>query len=222
MKPGISQPIQRLHAASYVTLGKRTRDDSIMIATAFTAIAPYPPPPPGSATGKDALVRGLLSHFNVPDQFHGPVPVITDVDAKNPPTTIAQAMASIFAKFWAEAIIEEWLSILGNDTWDLVEKEPWMKVIPCKWVFVVKPDENGVHIRFKARLVAGGHRQTEGVDYDETFAPVSRLSTLRTLLAVSANRGWRVHQIDIKTAFLHADIDTDVYMRQPPGLVCRA
>jgi hypothetical protein len=64
------------------------------------------------------------------------------------------------------------LSIVGHNTWELVEKQPWMKVIPCKWVFVVKCDERGIPVRFKARLVAGGHRQIEGLDYDETYAPV--------------------------------------------------
>jgi hypothetical protein len=104
-----------------------------------------------------------------------------------------------------------------NDTWHLVDKEPWMKVIPCKWVYTVKPNEYGIPVRFKARLVAGGHRQIEGIDYDETYAPVSRHSTLRTLFAVAAHNDWKVHQLDITTAFLHGTADQDIYMMQPPG-----
>jgi Reverse transcriptase (RNA-dependent DNA polymerase) len=92
-----------------------------------------------------------------------------------------------------------------------------MKLIPCKWVFTIKCDEKGRPNRFKARLVAGGHLQEEGIDYEETYAPVSRMTTLRILLAVAAAKGWIVHQLDIKTAFLHGKVDMDVFMRQAPG-----
>jgi hypothetical protein len=132
---------------------------------------------------------------------------------------LKKAMETRFAKFWAEAVVDEWLSIVKNDTWLLTDRQAWMKVIPCKWVFVVKTDANGVPVRFKARLVAGGHRQVEGIDYAETYAPVSRLATMRAMLSVAAYRKWKVHQIDITTAFLHGKIDADVYMMQPPGFV---
>jgi hypothetical protein len=149
----------------------------------------------------------------------GPLPVLADADPTNVPQTIQQAMECKFAHFWAEAIIDEWMSLLANNTWSLVQKQPWMKVIPCKWVFVIKTDEKGQPCRFKARLVAGGHRQTEGIDYEETFAPVSRASTLRIMLGVAASKGWKVHQLDVKTAFLHGEVGVDVYMKQPSGFV---
>jgi hypothetical protein len=186
-------------------------------AAAYTAQAPFEPPTPQVVPSVDDLIDGLLKTFNVPKRFCGPLPVMTKVDFKNPPKTIKQAMASPYARFWARAIIEEWLSIVGHNTWELVEKQPWMKVIPCKWVFVVKCDERGIPVRFKARLVAGGHRQIEGLDYDETYAPVSRMTTLRILLGLAACKGWAVHQLDIKTAFLHGKADMEIYMRQPPG-----
>jgi hypothetical protein len=77
-----------------------------------------------------------------------------------------------------------------------------MKVIPCKWVWIVKTDQDRHLDRFKARLVAGGHRQIEGLDYNETYAHVSKHATVRTLLAVVAHKNWHVEQIDIKNAFL--------------------
>jgi hypothetical protein len=86
-------------------------------------------------------------------------------------------MASPYAKEWAEATVEEWLSLVSNNTWSLVEREPWMKVIPCKWIFTIKTLHDGTIERFKARLVAGGHRQVEGVDYNETYAHVSKHAT---------------------------------------------
>jgi Reverse transcriptase (RNA-dependent DNA polymerase). len=165
----------------------------------------------------ESMVDGLLTHFQVPP-MHDIIP-ITEALKYDTPTTLRAAMESPFAKQWAEATISEWLSIVGNNTWVLVDQKPWMKVIPCKWVFDVKVNQQKVPYRFKARLVAGGHRQCEGIDYNETFAPVSKMATIRTMLAVAAYRGWKVHQLDITTAFLHGEIDTEVYMRQAPGFV---
>jgi len=128
---------------------------------------------------------------------------------------------------WKEALEAELNSLLENGTWELVKRETWMKVIPCKWVFKIKRDADGNIERYKCRLVAGGHRQKFGVDYDETFAPVSKATTLRVFLTVASKRKWAVHQLDIKTAFLHGEIDTNVYMQQPEGfqegtnLVCK-
>jgi hypothetical protein len=115
-----------------------------------------------------------MRHFDVEDKLSGPIPVMGDPTQVNLPKTVKQAMASPFAKEWAEATVEEWLSLVGNNTWTLVEKKPFMKVIPCKWVYTVKTDGNGKLDRFKARLVAGGHRQIEGVDYNETYAPCNQ------------------------------------------------
>jgi transposase InsO family protein len=190
-----------------------------MYGTAFTASPPYPPPPPEAVASREELTEGLLRYFNVPTERTGPLPVISKCDRYAVPSTLKQAMASDYAPYWAEAVVEEWLSLVANDTWNLVKQEPWMKVIPCKWVFTIKTNAKGIPERFKARLVAGGHRQTEGIDYDETYAPVSRLATMRTMLSVAAHKSWEVHQIDVKNAFLHGDVDTQVYMRQPPGFV---
>ena len=190
-----------------------------VVATAYTAHAPFHPPPSDCIPTKEDLVEGLLNDFNVPMDRRGPVPVLTEVDPTNPPKTLKQAMESKYARQWAEATVDEWMSVIANNTWELVDSKPWMKIIPCKWVYVVKVDERGLPTRFKARLVAGGHRQVEGIDYDETYAPVSRMTTLRILLTVAACHSLIVHQVDIKTAFLHDKADLDIYMRQPPGFI---
>ena len=102
-----------------------------------------------------------------------------------------------------------------------------MKVIPSKWIFKLKRDAEGRIVRYKCQLVAGGHRQVFGIDYDETFAPVSKATSLRVFLSFAAHNKWQVSQFDIKTAFLHGDLDLDVYMLQPEGfeegtgLVCK-
>lgn len=172
-----------------------------------------------SRRNKEEMVYELMGTFGVQNLYHGPVPVLSEVNKYECPRSIKQCMASPYAKYWAEAIVEEWSSLVENGTWEIVEREPSMKVIPCHWVFTIKTNANGMPERFKARLVAGGNHQQEDVDFKETFAPVSKLATLRVLLSVSARRGWKVHQIDIKTAFLNGEVDTDVYMLQPPGFV---
>jgi len=189
-----------------------------LTACAFLSTVDFKEPPAEVIPSKDELVSGILREFKVPD-IEGPLPVLTQADPKDLPQTLKQAMATKYAKFWAQAVVDEWLSIIGHDTWILVDKKPWMKVIPCKWVFAIKTNADGTPTRFKARLVAGGHKQVEGIDYAETYAPVSRMATMRILLSVAANKGWKVHQLDITTAFLHGEIDAEVFMKQPPGFV---
>ncbi|GJW07361.1 putative ribonuclease H-like domain-containing protein [Tanacetum coccineum] len=94
-----------------------------------------------------------------------------------------------------------------------------MKVIGTRWVFRNKRDERGVVVRNKARLVAQGYRQEEGIDYDEVFAPVARIEAIRLFLAFASFMGFIVYQMDVKSAFLYGTIDEEVYVSQPPGFV---
>jgi hypothetical protein len=108
-------------------------------------------------------------------------------------------------------------SINKNKTRSLVKLPPGHRSIGLKWVFKLKRNVEGEIVKHKARLVAKGYVQKHGVDYDEVFAPVARLDTVRLFLAMAANWGWEVHHLDVKTAFLNGNLVEDVYVSQPDG-----
>lgn len=135
------------------------------------------------------------------------------------PATLEEALSNDNASQWKAAVDAEHRSLMDNETWELVELPPNRKPIGCKWVFKAKYGEDGTIEKFKARLVAKGFAQKHGVDYEETFSPVVKFASIRTLLAMAVQKGWHVHQMDVITAFLNGDLDEEIYMQQPDGYV---
>lgn len=133
------------------------------------------------------------------------------------PTSLEEATNSEHAHQWKAATNKEYQSLVDNNTWSLVELPKGENAIGCKWVFKVKRNSDGKVDRFKARLVAKGYAQRYGVDYDETFAPVVRYSSIRAILAHAVQNDLMVHQMDVETAFLNGELNEDVYMLQPAG-----
>lgn len=118
---------------------------------------------------------------------------------------------------WQKAMEEEIKALKENQTWDLVPKPKDVKPISCKWVYKVKTRTDGSIERYKARLVARGFSQEYGLDYEETFSPVAKITTVRVLLALAASKSWELWQMDVKNAFLHGELDKEIYMEQPKG-----
>ncbi|CAI7903491.1 unnamed protein product [Closterium sp. NIES-54] len=143
------------------------------------------------------------------------------------PKTLAEALSGPDAEKWKQSVKEEYDSLLENETWELCELPPGKKAISSKLIFRHKYGPDGELTRYKSRLVAKGFQQTKGKDFDEIFAPVGKGTTLRVMLGTAANRGWRIKQMDITTAFLNGIILEGLYMLQPEGLddgsgrVCR-
>ncbi|KAK9169204.1 hypothetical protein Syun_001344 [Stephania yunnanensis] len=118
---------------------------------------------------------------------------------------------------WQQAMTKELSALEKTHTWDLVELPSDKTPIGCKWIYKIKTGSDGSIERYKARLVAKGYTQEYGIDYEETFAPVARLTLVRSLLAVASVRHWPLFQMDVKNAFLNGDLAEEVYMSPPPG-----
>ncbi|GKF37352.1 zinc finger, CCHC-type containing protein, partial [Tanacetum coccineum] len=117
------------------------------------------------------------------------------------------------------AIDDEIGSIMENNTWVLSHLPPCYKPLGYKWIFKRKMKVDGTIYKFKARLVIQGFRQKEGIDYFDTYAPFTRITTIRLLLALAAIHNLVIHQMDAKTAFLNGDLEEEVYMKQPEEIV---
>ncbi|MCO5614338.1 hypothetical protein L7F22_068616 [Adiantum nelumboides] len=118
---------------------------------------------------------------------------------------------------WKRAMHAELDAIERNKTWTLVPRPPKRKVVSTKWIFKTKYKADGSLDKHKARLVARGFSQRPGVDFDETYAPTARMTTIRTVLCLAAHFSWAVFQMDVKSAFLNGEMEKEVYVSQPPG-----
>ena len=120
---------------------------------------------------------------------------------------------------WEEAMKEEIGKLVGRGTWKAVPKPEGVNIVGSKWVFRLKKDANGNITSHRARLVAQGFTQVHGIDFDDTFAPIARMVSIRTVLALAARHDWEIHQVDVKSAYLYGELNEDevIYMKPPPG-----
>ncbi|CAH9094281.1 unnamed protein product [Cuscuta europaea] len=136
------------------------------------------------------------------------------ISANREPQTYKEAVLS---PHWREAMQREIDALERTGTWQVEKLPPGKRAIYCKWVYKIKYKSDGSIDIYKARLVVCGNRQVQGIDYHETFAPVAKMVTVRTVLSVAAARDWELHQMDVENAFLHGDLGEEVYMHFPPG-----
>jgi histone deacetylase 1/2 len=140
-----------------------------------------------------------------------PAPAISPV-----PTSVR---ATLKDPNWRAAMQLEFDAIQANHTWRLVPRPPGARVITGKWVFKIKYHSDGTLDRYKARWVVRGFHQRPGIDFGETFSPVVKPATIRTVLSVVASKQWPAHQLDVTNAFLHGHLHEHVFCQQPTGFV---
>lgn len=122
---------------------------------------------------------------------------------------------------WEKAMEEEISALDKNKTWELVPKPKDIEPVSCKWVYKIKRKADGTVDRYKARLVARGFTQQYGLDYEETFSPVAKMTSVRVLISLAASLRWKMWQLDVKNAFLYGEVDREIYMCQPPGFISK-
>lgn len=165
------------------------------------------------------------SRLRVPNSRYINYMLLTD---GGEPEDYDEACQTTDASKWELAMKDEMKSLISNQTWELAKLPKGKKALHNKWVYRVKEDHDGSK-RYKARLVVKGFQQKEGIDYTEIFAPVVKLNTIRSVLSIVASENLYLEQLDVKTAFLHGDLNEEIYMHQPEGfsekgkenMVCR-
>lgn len=185
-----------------------------------------PPPAPDPISLASPVPPRRSTRIIHPPERYGWEPdalIATESHSHFVPKTYKQA---IQYDCWKQAMTEELTALIENRTWDVVTCPSGVQPIGCKWVYTVKLHPDGSLDRYKARLVALGNHQEFGLNYSETFAPVAKLTTVRTIFAIASQQHWAILQMDVKNAFLHGDLAETVYMKIPPGLeysnsVCR-
>eukprot|EP00253_Pinus_taeda_P027421 PITA_27421 len=112
---------------------------------------------------------------------------------------------------------KEYSSIMLNDVWEVVPRPENRSVVGSWWIYKIKYAADGSIEKYKARFMAKGYTQKEGTNYEETFAPIARYSSIRFIISLAAQIGWEIHQMDVKTSFLNGVIEEEVYIKQPKG-----
>jgi hypothetical protein len=137
------------------------------------------------------------------------------------PRTVREAVDSEDGKLWKKAMVEEMAALDKNEAWDLVEFPTGRNPIGNKWVFKKKLNVEGKVEKYKAQLVAKGYSQVEGIDFGEIFSLVAKLTSIRFILSIVVAFDFEVEQMDVKTTFLHGDLEEEIYMKQPEGFVVK-
>ncbi|PKI60755.1 hypothetical protein CRG98_018838 [Punica granatum] len=198
-----------------------TRNKQVFrFVSSYSSITPDSVPDPASApifanpTPTESTSHPLEHYINYSDIDTAQLSFLAAIDFEIEPTTYSMAAKD---PRWRLAMADEIRALEDNGTWRIQSLPSGKKPIGCKWVFKIKRRADGTVECYKARLVAKGFTQIEGIDFHETFAPVAKLVTVCYLLTIAIAKQWDIHQLDVNNAFLHDDLDEEVYMSLPPG-----
>eukprot|EP00253_Pinus_taeda_P033927 PITA_33927 len=189
---------------------------------------PIDPPPhePSSSRKRPSWLRGLLDdaeghaaprgtfrESKKPNRYQGYLTIMSTI-MQNKSSSFSDAVKH---QVWKDAMTKEYESIMKNDVWEVVPRPQDKIVVTSKWLYKIKHAADGSMKKYKDHFVARGFFQKEGIDYDVIFAPVARYTIICSIIALTASQGWNLHQMYVKTAFLHGSIKEEVYVEQPEG-----
>ena len=205
----------------------KEKDDESM-TDAEEPMDPIDPPPyePSSPRKRPSWLKGLLDdaeghaaprgnfrESKKPNRYQAYLTIMSTI-IQNEPSSFSDVVKH---QVWKDALTEEYESIIKNDVWEVVPKPQDKTVVTSKWLYKIKHAADVRTEKYKARFVALGFSQKEGIDYDEIFAPIAGYTTICSIIALAGSQGWNLHQMDVKTAFLHGSIKEEVYVEQPEG-----
>lgn len=203
------------HRMSTITVHDSESDESYISNTA--ADDTYVPDP----EEEESTTTSSMTEDDEPDSFLSAFHTNVKNENVDESLSVKEALSGPEAEKWKEAMQNEYNSFIINKCWTLTERNKNQRPVKCKWVFRKKHGVNGELLKYKARLVAKGYTQKRGIDYEETFSPVVRYSTLRTLLAVAVEYSMNIEHLDVKTAFLNGDLHETIYMEQPESFLVK-
>lgn len=229
LTPNVTSTIDELEHASkspglleVLGRGHRTKKSSVLLKNFVTHAASATPPShvsPSSTQSSSTTVPGK-SLYPIDDYLSTPAfsaahqAFLATITSDYVPTSYKEA---VLDERFNGAMKNEVTALEDNHTWDVTNLPPGKRAIGCGWIFSNKYKADGTIERPKARLVAHGNRQKQGSDYKDTFAPVAKMNTVRFLLKIAAVKRWELHQMDVHNAFLHGDLEEEIYMKLPPG-----
>jgi hypothetical protein len=162
---------------------------------------------------KYGVLQGTMRQVKRPNPFSSYTALMCDL-LEEEPTCFEEA---IERKGWADTMTNEYQSIMKNEVWEIVFRSKNKDMVSSRWLFKIKHVANGSIEKYKARFVTRGFSQKEGIDYEETFAPMAIYTSIRTIIALAAKMKWKLHKMDVKTSFLNCVIEEEVYIEQPQG-----
>ncbi|CAM8999360.1 unnamed protein product [Rhodiola kirilowii] len=193
-------------------------DDHAIIGTPSATDPSYDGLVPDDSLFFDASSNDQMTEENVDMEFNAPVASVPNLATSGP--SLRRSTRPRKPPTWTKDYVCNTVEIKAledNHTWILTDLPRDKTLVDCKWIYKVKFHSDGSVERYKARLVARGFTQVEGLDFHETFAPVAKMTTVRCLLVIAVARQWPLHQLDVNNAFLHGNLDEEVYMKLPPG-----
>lgn len=184
---------------------------------------PQSPPPQGNQrTQRNRTPSSKLKDHYMLSMIIAPSllpPVKSDSPEPIEPTTLYEALTCPQGKLWFASALDEFTSLIANQTWEIVPLPDGRRAVGSKWTFKNKRNSDGVIYRHKSRLVAKEYTQEDGIDYEETFAPVAKMTSIRVVLAIAVAENLTFWQMDVDTAFLNGKLEEEIYMEQPEGFV---
>jgi len=171
-----------------------------------TSLVPVP------TKGTRYPLSNFVSYHRYQSAYHS---FVAQIGTVTEPKSYSEAAAHLE---WQEAMHSELQALKDNGTWSFTPLPAGKTPIGCRWVFKIKHKSDGSIERYKTRLVAKGFTQLEGIDYQDTFSPTAKITSVRCLLVLAAARGRSLHQLDVNNTFLHGDLHEEIYMSPPPGL----